>query len=44
MSKDKIFIAVFYGGKKQDWAPRVDSTAFFDGFVISREPLEPFVG
>ena len=36
---DSLYFSTFHGGKKQDWAPRVDSTAFFDGFVVSREPL-----
>ncbi|MEM9265688.1 MAG: DUF4347 domain-containing protein [Cyanobacteria bacterium P01_F01_bin.13] len=33
---DSFYFSTFHGGKGSDWAPRVNSKAFFDSFVISK--------
>ncbi len=38
---DSMYFSTFHGGSTEDWAPHVDSFAFFDHFVVSREPLIP---
>jgi hypothetical protein len=37
---DSLYFSTFHGGNTPDWAPHVDCVAFFDEFVISREPPE----
>lgn len=34
---DSLYFSTFHGGKGSDWAPRVESKAFFDGFVVSKK-------
>jgi hypothetical protein len=34
---DSLYFSTFHGGNTKEWAPGVDSFAFFDDFTISRE-------
>ena len=36
---DSMYFSTFHGGNTKDWAPQNDSFAYFDNFVVSREPL-----
>jgi len=35
---DSLYFSTFHGGHTKEWAPGVDSFAFFDDFSVSKEP------
>ena len=35
---DSLYFSTFHGGNTRDWAPRVDSFAYFNDFAITRNP------
>lgn len=40
---DSLFFSTFHGGNTEDWAPSVDSFAYFDDFIVSKTPLDVMV-
>ena len=36
---DSFYFSTFHGGNTPEWAPKQDTTAYFDNFIISTAPL-----
>ncbi len=41
---DSLYFSTFHGGNTREWAPAVDSFAFFDDFTVSKEPPDYIMG